>query len=521
MLSTLRMSARLNLMALGLMALMAMALGTAQWRLHTSVEQSRSSQTRLAALAEASDHARTAQVEFKIQVQEWKNLLLRGGKPESFDKYRKAFTEQGDKVQTQLQAMVDSSQALGLPEQDIRHTQASLAQLTRTYLDKLAAFDPHSPDASAHVVDASVKGQDRAPTQELDALVDKVRRQLKQEVASGEALMASQTASGLHWALATLLAGLALGLGLSQVIVRSITVPLAEAVQWSQEVAQGQLNRRRITPRHDEMGQLMGSLQTMVDSLGEVVKRVRQGADSVANAAEDIESSSTDLSQRTELQSSTVQRSAATIEHLSEDVQRSAQHAVDAQALAHTASHQAQVGGGAVQEVVLTMHEIEHSSRQIADIIGVIDGIAFQTNILALNAAVEAARAGEQGRGFAVVAAEVRSLAQRSANAAREIKSLILASQTCVERGGQLVTQAGQTIAQVVTSVEQVRSAMASITASATQQAQSISEVNGSISHFDGAMQQNAALVEEAAASAMSLRQQSHMLKASVAFFQA
>jgi methyl-accepting chemotaxis protein len=521
MFSDLRIAARLHLMAIGLMLIMAVTLGTSQWRLRASAEQAGHSQRTLAALAQASDHARAAQVDFKIQVQEWKNLLLRGGKPESFDKYRKAFIEQGDKVQKHLQALLDSSQALGLADADIRQAQASLAQLTQTYLDKLGAYDPKAADDSAHVVDASVKGQDRAPTQALDGIVAKLLKQLSREAETGETLMTAQSASGLNWAVATLVVGLALGLGLSRAIVHSITGPLAEAVAWSQEVAQGRLQPRSVKPSQDELGQLMVSLQSMVNSLGEVVAHVRQAADSVASAAEDIESSNADLSHRTEHQSSNVQQSAATMEHLSEDVQRSAQHAVDAQALAHTASQQAQVGGGGVQEVVLTMREIEHSATKIADIIGVIDGIAFQTNILALNAAVEAARAGEQGRGFAVVAGEVRTLAQRSANAAREIKSLIQASQTCVERGSQLVTHTGQTIAQVVQSVEQVRGAIESITTSATQQAQGIQEVNRSIGHFDGAMQQNAALVEEAAAAAMSLRQQSQALRQSVAFFQA
>jgi methyl-accepting chemotaxis protein len=521
MFSALRIAARLQLMAIGLLVIMAVALGTAQWRLHTSAEQARHGQSQLAALARASDHARAAQVEFKIQVQEWKNLLLRGGKPESFDKYRQAFIAQGDKVQHHLQALLDNKQALGLPEADIRQTQASLKALTQTYLDKLSAYDPGAADASAHAVDASVKGQDRAPTQALDGIVAKLLKELDQEAQSGQALMAAQSASGLTWALATLLVGVTLGLGLSRAIVRSITGPLAEAVAWSQEVAQGRLQPRSLRTSQDELGELMAALQSMVGSLSQVVSHVRQAADSVASAAEDIESSSSDLSQRTEHQSSNVQQSAATMAHLSADVQRSAQHAVDAQTLVHAASQQAQVGGGGVQEVVLTMHEIEHSATKIADIIGVIDGIAFQTNILALNAAVEAARAGEQGRGFAVVAGEVRTLAQRSANAAREIKSLIQASQTCVARGGQLVTQTGQTIAQVVQSVAQVRSAIESITTSATQQAQGIQEVNRSIGQFDGAMLQNAALVEEAAAAAMSLRQQSQALRQSVAFFQA
>ncbi len=521
MLSSLRIAPRLRLLCGSLMLIMTFALGTAQWRLQSSTSEAATSQARLAALAQASDHARAAQVSFKVQVQEWKNLLLRGGQPEAFEKYRKAFVEQGDKVQTHLDALRTSSHAMGLPEQDVQQAQTALKQLTATYLDKLSAFDPQQPDASAHQVDASVKGQDRAPTQALDAIVARVLKDLNQEAQEGQALMARNASSGLTWALVTLLVGLTLSMGLSQPVVRSITLPLAQAVAWSQEVAKGRLQRQQhLTHSHDEIGQLMGSLQTMVGSLHGVVSQVRQSADSVAHAAMDIEASNSDLSSRTEHQASTMQQSAATIEQLSDDVQRSEGHAQVAQGLAQSASSQAQRGGSEVHEVVLTMDEIQRSAGKIADIIGTIDGIAFQTNILALNAAVEAARAGEQGRGFAVVAAEVRTLAQRSANAAREIKTLIHTSQGCVERGGQLVHSAGKTIGEAVQAVAQLQQAVESITASSSQQAHGIREVNQAIGQFDRTMQQNAAQVEEAAAAAMSLKQQAQTLKTAVAFFE-
>jgi methyl-accepting chemotaxis protein len=250
-----------------------------------------------------------------------------------------------------------------------------------------------------------------------------------------------------------------------------------------------------------------------------VVSQVREAADMVSHASGEIASGNMDLSSRTETQASNLQQTVATIGQLSTGVQHSADHAAQAESLASKASEVAERGGVVVGDVVQTMNDINASSRKISEIIGVIDGIAFQTNILALNAAVEAARAGEQGRGFAVVASEVRALAQRSANAAKEIKVLINASVECVDRGTNLVGEAGETIASTVQAVRQVRDVVSEISLAAREQATGIDQVSQSISAIDNTMQQNAALVEQAAAAAASLRQQATALQGSVSFF--
>jgi methyl-accepting chemotaxis protein len=264
---------------------------------------------------------------------------------------------------------------------------------------------------------------------------------------------------------------------------------------------------------------VMASLARMADQLAHTVKAVRQNAESVATASAQIASGNADLSGRTEQQASSLQQTAASMEQLGATVRQNADNARQANQLAASSSTVAAQGGDMVQAVVDTMREINDSSRKIADIIGVIDGIAFQTNILALNAAVEAARAGEQGRGFAVVASEVRSLAQRSAAAAREIKGLIGASVERVEKGSQLVDQAGATMQEIVASIRRVTDIVGEISAASTEQSEGVAQVGQAVTQMDQATQQNAALVEQSAASAESLKQQSQQLVQAVAVF--
>ncbi|HJV59937.1 MAG TPA: methyl-accepting chemotaxis protein, partial [Albitalea sp.] len=268
-----------------------------------------------------------------------------------------------------------------------------------------------------------------------------------------------------------------------------------------------------------EVGQLLTALRTMQHNLRAVVGEVMTGAQSVADASTQIAQGNLDLSQRTEEQASTLEETASSMEELTATVNQNAENARQANALAATASQVAGKGGEVVQAVVRTMNGISDSSRQIADIIGVIDGIAFQTNILALNAAVEAARAGEQGRGFAVVAGEVRNLAQRSAEAAKEIKALIGASVDRVESGAKLVADAGQTMQEIVGSVQRVTDIIGEITAAASEQSDGISQVNASVVHLDRMTQQNAALVEQGAAAAGSLKDQAGKLAQVVSVF--
>jgi len=297
------------------------------------------------------------------------------------------------------------------------------------------------------------------------------------------------------------------------IISRSITVPLKAAVDIAATVADGDLTTRFDAPtQRSEIGELMTALKGMNDSLRSVVSQVQTGTRTIANASHEIAAGNMDLSQRTEEQASSLEETASSMEELTSTVRQNADNARQANQLAKTASAVAEQGGAIVSQVVDTMGTINDSSRKIYDIISVIDGIAFQTNILALNAAVEAARAGEQGRGFAVVASEVRNLAQRSAAAAKEIKELIGNSVDQVDIGSKLVQQAGSTMDDVVASVRRVTDIMGEITSASAEQSMGIDQVNTAITQMDQVTQQNAALVEEAAAAAASMQDQAERL---------
>ncbi|MEF7612287.1 methyl-accepting chemotaxis protein [Aquincola sp. MAHUQ-54] len=312
---------------------------------------------------------------------------------------------------------------------------------------------------------------------------------------------------------------LLLGGGAAALLVRSIQRPLDEAVRTAHAIAEGDLTRRIDSTRGDEIGALMKALRHMNDALAGMVGSVRSSTDSIQHASSEIASGNADLSMRTEQTASNLQQTASSMEQLTGTVRQSADAATTANQLAHSAAEVAQRGGDVVTQVVSTMGDIQASSQKIADIIGTIDGIAFQTNILALNAAVEAARAGEQGRGFAVVAGEVRSLAQRSAEAAKEIKGLIGASVDRVESGTRLVGDAGRTMSEIVASVQRVADIIGEITASAAEQSQGIGEVNTAVTQLDQMTQQNAALVEQSAAAAESLKAQAEQLAGTVSRF--
>jgi methyl-accepting chemotaxis protein len=300
---------------------------------------------------------------------------------------------------------------------------------------------------------------------------------------------------------------------------RTICRPLKQLVQAAQAIGAGDLTVRIDTGREDEIGEVLRSLQHMGESLARMVGEVRTGADSINTASAEIASGNQDLSARTEQTASSLQQAASSMEQLTGTVKQSADSARQANQLASSAAEVAARGGAVVSQVVHTMNDINASSKKIADIIGVIDGIAFQTNILALNAAVEAARAGEQGRGFAVVAGEVRNLAQRSAEAAKEIKALIGASVERVESGSRLVADAGKTMQEIVGSVQRVTDIIGEITSSADEQSDGIGQISSSVLKLDRMTQQNATLVEQSAAAAESLKDQAGKLAQVVSVF--
>ncbi|MFL9923930.1 methyl-accepting chemotaxis protein [Herbaspirillum lusitanum] len=329
----------------------------------------------------------------------------------------------------------------------------------------------------------------------------------------------STYAAAKTWIIGLLAAIVVIAMGLAITVARIVSRPLQQAVDVAQRVAQGDLTADIRAASTDETGQLMHSLKAMNDSLLKIVTEVRQGTDTISTASSEIATGNLDLSSRTEQQAGSLEETASAMEELTSTVKQNADNARQANQLAVSASEVAGQGGSVVGQVVQTMSSINESSRRIVDIISVIDGIAFQTNILALNAAVEAARAGEQGRGFAVVASEVRSLAQRSAAAAKEIKGLIDDSVGKVDAGSKLVEQAGNTMSDIVDSVRRVTDVVSEITAATQEQSTGIEEINRAITQMDEVTQQNAALVEEAAAAAQSLQDQAGRLTQVVSVF--
>ena len=368
------------------------------------------------------------------------------------------------------------------------------------------------------VAQFALKELDPSSKAYIDALSDFVKlAEQRRDASKEEALQVRQNVTLLGLLSAAVV--LALAVALAAMLVRSITRPLTHAVQVAQAISAGDLTQQVHVDRKDEFGQLLQAQADMAQRLRELVGQVRSGVDSVSTASMQIATGNQDLSARTEQTASNLQETAASMEELTSTVAQSAETARQANQLAATAADAATRGGDVMGQVVHSMEQISESSRKISDIIGVIDGIAFQTNILALNAAVEAARAGVQGRGFAVVATEVRSLAGRSAEAAKEIKALIGASVSTVEAGSAQVGQAGEAMHEIVSSVQRVSGLIGEITSSATEQRDGINQVNQAVGNLDQMTQQNAALVEESAAAAAALRDQAQRLAEVVSVF--
>jgi len=451
-------------------------------------------------------------VGFKTQVQEWKDTLLRGKDPAMLDKHWSAFARQEATVDDKARALLAALPA-GDSRALVEQFAAAHIRMGAGYRKGFDAFKAAGFDSAAG--DAAVVGVDREPSRLL--------AEAGQKIAADSAAVAGAAATQAHQASAIsillMLAVGAAGIGVGVWFSRRITRPVNDALSVARAIAGGDLTTPVRVIGQDEIAQLLKALAAMQGSLASVVGNVRENSESVAIAASQISQGSNDLSARTEEQASALQEAAASMEELGSTVRQNAENALSANQLALGASSVARKGGDVVGEVVETMKGINDSSKRVVDIIGVIDGIAFQTNILALNAAVEAARAGEQGRGFAVVASEVRSLAQRSADAAREIKSLISASVERVEHGTVLVDRAGMTMTEIVASIARVTDIMGEISAASTEQSTGVGQISEAIAQMDQATQRNAALVEESAAAAESLRDQARQLVQVVAVF--
>jgi methyl-accepting chemotaxis protein len=401
----------------------------------------------------------------------------------------------------------------GGPVEQIRKTQGPYLATVGKMADSARSGD--NDGAREQIVSPGARDALRAYADALAGAVAAQRAQAEQAREQGQQAFA--TSRNVMSVLALLASAFAVVVGIA--ITHSVVRPAQQAIASARRIAAGDLTQDLEARGNDEMADLIGAMQAMQVSLRSTVREIRDGAQQVSTASAEIAQGNQDLSSRTENQSSNLQQTASAMEQMSSTLRHTADAAAQANQLASTASAVAVRGGQVVSEVVTTMNEINASSRQISDIIGVIDGIAFQTNILALNAAVEAARAGEHGRGFAVVASEVRALAQRSASAAREIKSLIGNSVEKVASGSQLVANAGATMGEIVASVQQVSAIIADITDATSEQHSGIGSVNAAVSQLDQMTQQNAALVEQSTAASASLREQAQRLSTLVDAF--
>ncbi|MCE9730829.1 methyl-accepting chemotaxis protein [Pectobacterium sp. IFB5596] len=387
-----------------------------------------------------------------------------------------------------------------------RDTLSPVLAIMNNYEEQVLAYMP------AYQEEMAQAGQMQTVAEQLNIVVKSL---LSDQLAASQADIHNATLQMSIAALITLL----LGLLISWFISRQITTPLGSTLSMAEKIATGDLTMSINTTRKDELGQLMSAMSKMNDNLHNMIDDIRVGVSQISNASGEIVAGNTDLSSRTEQQAAAVEQTAASMEQLTATVKQNADNAHHANKLAISASHTAKQGGEQVNNVVQTMTAIENSSKRIAEITSVINSIAFQTNILALNAAVEAARAGEQGRGFAVVASEVRSLAQRSSQAAKEIEDLISESVNQVSRGATLVGNAGKTMNDIVTSITQVHDIMGEIATASDEQSRGISQVSQAIVEMDSTTQQNAALVEQSSAAADSLEEQARLLKQAVSVF--
>ena len=432
-------------------------------------------------------------------------------KKKEFD-LMKAARADYEKTSESLAALVQNEPAT----RDALARAASALAATKGMIEKIVdlTMSDDMAGASAMIRD-QLRPAQVAHVKALDEVIDsiKVSSSRRDEAATASYRVSVWLIIGLS------LAALLVGGMVAWRIQLSITRPLAEAVSIAQSIAEGDLSREIHEHSNDEIGRLMHALHAVNGDLSRIMQTVRASAETMQTATIEIVAGNSDLSQRTEQQAANLEQTAASMEELTSTVRNTADTAQSASTLAGQASESAAKGGSVVAQVVETMSAIQQSSRKITDIIGVIDGIAFQTNILALNAAVEAARAGEQGRGFAVVAAEVRALAQRSAQAAREIKTLIGASMENVETGSSLVADAGVTMTEIVDQVQKVSSLIAEISAATQEQTRGIAQINQAVGQLDQVTQQNAALVEESASASESLQQQANHLVETVGVF--
>ena len=462
--------------------------------------------------------AEVTEIEFKSQVIEWKNILLRSSNKAKYKLHKKRYDHSVETVKHEFSELEKKYKKLELDTTEVEEVREKYLKLNETYGAAFSKINSNNPN-SGKIVDQLVKDIDIPVAKAFEKMAHHLSEEIDALVKQSDAYAAEVESSTTITDIILIVLGAIIGIIYGQVIIKSIINPVNKLIEVTESLAKGDMTVSIEVKGKSEISQLQQSLSTMNNKLGSVLKKVSLGADSVRTSADEISGGNIDLSSRTEEQAASIEETSSSMEQITEKVKENSDSALQAVGLSNTATEKAEQGLSVAHSAVTAINEIKDSSEKVADIISVIDEIAFQTNLLALNASIEAERAGEQGRGFSVVANEVQKLAQRSADAASEIKALIKTSSARVIEGTELVKSSSTSLEEIVKTSSETNDVMNTISAASQEQSSSLSQVNVAITQMEQTTQQNAALVEETSAASLSMSDQATQLNKLVAFF--
>jgi len=469
-------------------------------------------------LAQTLELAKETQIKFGKQIQEWKNVLIRGNNPKQYTKYKASFDKNSQLVQENLSLLQEKLKELELDVEEAKNVAKSHLILKQKYDEALQQFDKKNPE-TGKTVDRLVKGVDRPVFKAFNKMAVGISAEIDNVIKQSGAYSVEVEQNTQITDITIIIIGSVIGIILGILLIRGIVIPLNQIVFVTQRLAEGDMTVKINVAGKNEITKLEHALSNMSEKLRSVIKQVSNSAGLVTTSSEEIADGNLDLSSRTEEQAASLEETSASMQQLTEKVQQNSKSAVHALDLASNATEKAEHGLDVVQNAVSAINEIKSSSEKVADIIGVIDEIAFQTNLLALNASIEAERAGEQGRGFSVVANEVQKLAQRSADAASEIKGLIKNSTEKVHEGTELVLQSSNSLEDIVKTSNETNTVMESISEASQEQAQALEQINTTVAQLEQMTQQNAAQVEQTSASSVAMSEEAKTLSRLVSFF--